>query len=126
MKNQKSKLTPNMNDLSASEITEMLRVIPPADDYGQWLVITSAVFSALPPEQALPILISWSAERIPGEYAAKYASRLQRVGVGTLVHIARKHGWRGVARPHQKPYPARSRLLTAATAALPLPAWLSR
>jgi hypothetical protein len=105
----------------------MLACIPPKPDYGTWLRISSAVFATLPMEPACWVLNAWSPEEREGEYAKKHEARLAQVTTGTLVHIAKQHGWRGtgsggrvqVASPSSLPSGVRQAL-----ARLPRPSWL--
>ena len=39
------------------------------------------------------LLNSWSPEEKPGEYAEKHKTRLHQIGAGTLIHLARQHGF---------------------------------
>jgi VirE N-terminal domain/AAA domain len=78
---------------SKAEIREMLAVIPKRPDYPDWITIVSAVGDALPDGDAIEVLNEWSLEERSGEYAEKLRHRLQDVHVGTLIHLAQKHGW---------------------------------
>ena len=80
---------------TAGEIGEMLSCIPARPDYDQWLRVSSAVWSVLGEDEGTVVLRAWSPEEQPGEYDEKFKHRLERVTAGTLVHIARQHGWRG-------------------------------
>jgi hypothetical protein len=79
---------------SADEIAEMLRCIPPRPDYETWLKIASAVWSVLPMAEGARLLHEWSPEEREGEYAAKHKARLKQVSVGSLIHIAKEHGYK--------------------------------
>ncbi|MDQ3623126.1 MAG: phage/plasmid primase, P4 family, partial [Verrucomicrobiota bacterium] len=79
-------------------IRDILAVIPRRPDYDDWIKIAAAVGDALPFDQAIEVLREWSPEECPGEYAEKLRHRLDHVTVGTLIHIAREHGWRGEIR----------------------------
>jgi hypothetical protein len=79
---------------SAEEIAEMLSYIPPQPDYNTWLRICSAVWSVLPMEEGCRVLKAWSPELREGEYAAKYRYRLHSITIGTLVYLAKLHGYR--------------------------------
>lgn len=83
---------------TAEDIKGMLAVIPPSADYDTRLRIASAVFSELPLAEGCQLLNAWSPEKSPGWYASKHRYRLQRVGIGTLIHLARRHGWKGARR----------------------------
>jgi hypothetical protein len=77
------------------ELRDMLFCIPARPDYDQWLRVSSAVWSALGEDDGTALLRAWSPEEKPGEYEEKFKHRLERVTAGTLVHIAKQHGWRG-------------------------------
>ncbi len=80
-------------DTSAGELLEMLCYIPPKPDYDDWLRISSAVWTVLPMEEGTRLLMQWSPEEKPGEYAEKWKARLKQIGVGTLVHYAQQYGF---------------------------------
>ena len=77
------------------QIREMLAVIPKRPDYSDWIKVVAAVGDALPDDEAIEVLNEWSSEEQPGEYAEKLRHRLEDVHVGTLIHVAREHGWTG-------------------------------
>ena len=77
------------------QVRMWLKSVPSHPDYNKWLRILAAVFSALPYDVAIKLLIEWSPEENAGEYAEKYRHRLTEVGIGTLVHYAKEGGWRG-------------------------------
>jgi hypothetical protein len=79
------------------EISAMLAVIPSRPEYQTWLKICSAVFSVLPLEQGCRVLNAWSPEERAGEYAGKHRGRCEKIGIGSLIRIAREHGYRGNA-----------------------------
>ena len=81
-------------ELTAQDVREMLAVIPSHPAYDEWLKIASAVWDALGESEGTAALCEWSPEEHAGEYAQKYGGRLERVTAGTLVHIAREHGWK--------------------------------
>ncbi len=82
-------------EITAEEISSMLAAIPPRPDYGDWIRVASAVWSVLPMAEGCRLLAQWSPEETPGEYSAKHKTRLRQVGIGTLIHFAKQHGWRG-------------------------------
>jgi AAA domain/Primase C terminal 2 (PriCT-2) len=79
---------------SKAQIREMLAVIPKRPDYPDWITIVSAVGDALSDDDAIEVLNEWSPEEHSGEYEAKLRHRLKDVHVGTLIHLAQKHGWK--------------------------------
>jgi hypothetical protein len=76
-----------------AKVAHLLSFIPPRPDYPEWLRIISAVASELPPADAEALLKKWSPEEKAGEYAEKLRSPLERVGMGTLVHLAQAGGY---------------------------------
>ena len=98
--------TPPREDLpkwTKEQVREMLAFIPKRPDYEQWLRISSAVWSALGEDEGTALLREWSPEEEDGEYDEKFKCRLQQVTAGTLVHIAKEHGWRGERPPGPEP-----------------------
>jgi Protein of unknown function (DUF3987)/BT4734-like, N-terminal domain len=88
---------------SKAQIREMLAVIPKRPDYHNWIEIVAAVGDALDLPDAVEVLDEWSEEEEPGEYAKKLASSFSEIHVGTLVHLAREHGWTGqIGTPRAK------------------------
>lgn len=105
----------------------MLACIPPKPEYDQWLRICSSVFATLPMEPACRLLNAWSPEEREGEYAKKHKARLAQVTTGTLVHIAKQHGWKGTrsaGRVKIAPAVSLSEGTRQALAKLPRPSWL--
>jgi hypothetical protein len=93
---------------SKEEIREMLSVIPKRPDYADWIKVVAAVGDALPVADAIELLCEWSPEEGDGEYADKLLRRLENIHVGTLIVLARAHGWTaeiisGGQRPGQTP-----------------------
>ena len=78
---------------SKAEIREMLAVIPKRPKYHDWYPIAAAVGDALPEEEAVEILKEWSPEEKPGEYSKKLRSGFTDIHVGTLIRLAKQHGW---------------------------------
>jgi hypothetical protein len=89
----KSFISSSYGPPSSDEIAHMLSFIPPRPDYDTWLKIASAVWSVLPMGEGSQVLNDWSPEERDGEYAQKHRVRLERVGIGTLRHIAKQHGF---------------------------------
>ena len=82
------------NELTATDVREILAVIPTRPVYDLWLRIASAVWDAIGEEAGTAALNEWSPEEAPGEYLAKYPQRLTAVKAGTLVYMARQRGWK--------------------------------
>ena len=85
---------------SPDELRAMLRHIPPRGDYkDHWLTVLAAVHSVYPGPEGVALCEEWS-PGAPGEVARKFASfgryhgEHGPAGVGTLVYLARRHGWR--------------------------------
>ncbi len=83
---------------SLDELRTMLRHIPPRGDYREdWLRVLMAVHSVCPGPAGVALCEEWS-PGTPGEVARKFASfRREGAGavtLGTLIHLARRHGWR--------------------------------
>jgi hypothetical protein len=105
-KNQPNEPRESGRKLTPDEVRDMLFCIPARPDYEQWLRVSSAVWSALGEDDGTAILRAWSPEEKPGEYDEKFKHRLERVTAGTLVHIARQHGWRGNTPARSETAPA--------------------
>lgn len=81
-------------DLDVDTVREMLDAIPPHPPYDEWLRISSAVWNTVGETEGTALLKHWSPEDQAGEYAEKFQQRLTEVTGGTLVHVAKKNGWR--------------------------------
>jgi len=89
----KSNPIEGIEGIGGEDIRKMLSVIPPRPDYDTWLRIASAVWSQLGMAEGARLLQEWSPAEKAGEYAAKHKARLKQVGVGTLIHHAKQHGF---------------------------------
>jgi hypothetical protein len=76
-----------------AQIRELLAFIPKRPEYADWIKVVAAVGDALGDPDAIEVLCEWSPEERPGEYEAKLRSGLDKVHIGTLIHLARQHGW---------------------------------
>lgn len=86
-------------DITAKDIKGMLDKIPFLNNQGKfeleyldWVRVISAVSNSLPKEQAIQILNEWG----PGyesETLSKINSKLDKVSVGSLIHIAKRYGY---------------------------------
>ena len=103
----------------------MLAKIPPRPDYDTWLRIASAVWSVLPMAEGVQVLNAWSPGYRRGEYESKYKARLQKIGIGTLVHLAKENGWRA-SGASKRPGKATLRSAPARTSRNSMPSWLGR
>lgn len=75
-----------------AEVAEMLSFIS-RPNYDEWLRIASAVWNELGEADGTAVLEAWSPGETPGEYETKYRNKLERIGIGTLIHLAREQGW---------------------------------
>ncbi len=73
----------------------MLAVIPKRPHYADWIKVVAAVGDALSDPDAIEVLNEWSPEETPGEYLTKLDSDFKHVHIGTLIHLAKQHGWTG-------------------------------
>lgn len=78
---------------TAAQVAEILRFIPPRPAYSDWIKVIAAVGSALPEADAVDVLGTWTPEDRPGEYRTKLHSRLRSVTIGTLILMAKQHGF---------------------------------
>ena len=76
----------------AATTAEMLAPIP-RQPYGPWLKIASAVWDGHGEAEGTELLKAWAPEENEGEYAAKYQHRLKDVHFGSLVMMAKEHGY---------------------------------
>lgn len=87
---------PLSNDtFTEADIAGMLEKIPPRPEYNEWMKILSAVFAVLPYATGAQLLNAWSPEQREGEYFQKHQHRWKQVGIGSLVMLAKQHGWAG-------------------------------
>ena len=86
---------------SKEEIREMLAVIPKRPHYHDWIKVVATVGDALSDDDAIEVLNEWSEEEEKGEYAKKLQSGFSDIHVGTLIHLARQHGWTGRTKASQ-------------------------
>lgn len=105
---------------SAAEVARMLDYVPTRPDYPEWLRIASAVFSGLPPVEAISVLKAWSPEEKEGEYAEVLRTGLTQITMGTLVHLAREGGYEPAPRAVLK-LGSSKRPPAGAVAAVPVP-----
>lgn len=80
-------------ETTPEDVRDMLAAIPPRPAYDVWLRIASAVWDATDEATGTALLNEWSPEEKPGEYAEKFKYRLADVRTGTLVMLAKEHGW---------------------------------
>lgn len=120
----KTKMPLSPQTFTEEDIAGMLQKIPPSPEYGTWMKILSAVFSHLPFSQGARVLNEWSPEKTEGEYFRKHQSRLKEIGIGTLVMLAKEHGWSGSRTKHHGRVIVHRQLTP--THRTPPPLWLQR
>ena len=89
-------------ETTASDIREMLSYIKGRPAYDDWIRIASAVWSAVPLDVGFSLLQEWMPEEKPGEYTIKHRSRLEEIGIGTLVYYASLWGFDARAAAKRK------------------------
>ena len=70
--------------------------------YSDWLKIIHSTRATVGDDSALAMLQSALPEETPGEYADKFAHPYERIGSGTLVHLAKEAGFDWKARLSQR------------------------
>jgi hypothetical protein len=81
----------NQDRWTLDDLDEMIMRIPRLP-YEDWLRCCSGAWSEFG-EAATPILAAHWPEEKKGEYADKFANRLNDITFGTVVHYAKMHGW---------------------------------
>jgi len=79
------------SDITLADLAEMIAVIP-RQNYANWLQICSGAWNHFG-EAATPILQSHWGEERAGEYAEKFAQRLEKFTIGTVWMFATQNGW---------------------------------
>lgn len=82
---------------TAEEVREVLRHIPLHPEYSKWLLIVSGVWDECGEVEGTALLKEWSPPQDPDgrDYEKKYPVRLTQIGFGTVVEIAKQHGFQG-------------------------------
>ena len=100
-KNQGSEVKVPTGKPGRDQIQEMLAAIPKRPPYETWIKVIAGVGDCigegLSSDDAVSLLNYWSEEEIQGEYLAKLDDRLDAVTVGTLIYLAKQHGWKASA-----------------------------
>lgn len=79
--------------LGTEHVEAMLAAIPSKLEYIDWIRVISAVASRFDEDTTVRLIEAWSPGN-PGEVRYKVRHRLQRIGIGTLIHIAKAHGYK--------------------------------
>lgn len=86
-------IEPRVNENITTDVArEILAAIPAKLDYIDWVKVVSGVASHFEPDTAEQLINEWSPGK-PGEVQYKIRNKLQQVNFGTVVYIARNHGW---------------------------------
>jgi hypothetical protein len=87
--------------LTSEDLRVILAHIPPQQEHLDWKRTVAGVFNGVGYSQEVcDMLQTWSPSQIP--YQRLYENRLKKVGVGTLIYIAKKHGYqppKGLVKP---------------------------
>ncbi len=84
-------------ELDRVDLRAMLRFIPAKQDHMDWKRTYSGVFNYYGcDEEICAILQEWSPSTLP--YERQYRNRLIRIGIGTAIYIAKKHGYEPPSR----------------------------
>jgi hypothetical protein len=96
--NAKDGCDPVAANLTEEVVEALLRSVPPRPDYQTWLRLSAAVRNSLGNnDRAVEMLTAWSPEEREGEYRELLeSSSFSRIGYGTLLYQAKKHGFGGV------------------------------
>lgn len=78
--------------LTPDHVAAMLAVIPPKLDYVDWVRIISGIASKFDEETTVRLVEAWSPGN-PGEVRYKVRHRMERIGIGTVIYIAKQHGY---------------------------------
>jgi hypothetical protein len=79
-------------DLTMDDLRQMLAFVPPHQEHLDWKRTVAGVFNYYGcTDDVCQALEKWSPSTIP--YRKLYANRLTKVGIGTVIYIAKKHGY---------------------------------
>ncbi len=97
-------------ELTTDDLRDMLRRIPAQQEHIDWKRVVAGVFRYFGcDDNVCSILDNWSTSTIP--YRKLYATKLERVGIGTVVHIAKQHGYTLPRRQQAAPTQQRRHVL---------------
>jgi hypothetical protein len=74
-------------------VRHILHCIPNKRPRKEWLKVCAAVADAVGKDEAIPMLEEWCPPYRPGEYQSAFEAPLQRITKGSLVAIAKNHGF---------------------------------
>jgi len=80
-------------DMDPDHVREMLKYIPAKLEYIDWVKVISGVASKFDLETTVTLIEEWSPGET-GEVLYKVRHRLERVGIGTVIHLAKMYGYR--------------------------------
>ena len=78
-------------ELTLDDLDAMLKAIP-RQSYAEWIKTCSGAWNHFG-EDATAIIAKHWPEEAPGEYAEKFKNRETRIGIGSVVMVAKEHGW---------------------------------
>jgi P4 family phage/plasmid primase-like protien len=80
-------------NLDVEYVREMLTHIPAHLDYTDWMRVVSGVASRFDEDTTVKLIEDWS-PGYPGEVRYKVRHRLERIGIGTVIYMAKLHGYK--------------------------------
>ena len=78
---------------TVESVRHILHHIPNKRPRKEWLKVCAAVADALGEDEAIPMLEQWCPPYSPGEYQRAFKAPLKRISKGSLVAIAKNHGF---------------------------------
>jgi hypothetical protein len=83
----------NFQSISSEEAKYLLSFLPKRPDYDTWIKAISSIGNSFNTMTALDILKSHFEDEKPDEHLKKLQNRLNNIGIGTLIHIAKRNGY---------------------------------
>jgi len=94
LRKEERKATNHLNTGVAPEhVAEMLACIPVKISYDEWVRIISGVASRFDEDTTVRLIENWSAGK-QGEVRYKVRHRLQSIGIGSVIYIAKQYGYK--------------------------------
>ncbi|MCX6155211.1 MAG: hypothetical protein NT007_13740 [Candidatus Kapabacteria bacterium] len=81
---------------TVAQTQELLRWIPKRPCYSEWIIVIAAIANTFEPQLALRILTSYFIEEKKGEHWYQINNGLKNITYGSLIHLAKKYGFRGI------------------------------